>query len=234
MKCIIIEDQAPARRIIQKYVSEIQSLQLINSFASALDGIDFLKTHSVDLIFLDIHLPKLSGIDFIKSLTNPPAVILTTAFTKYAVQGYELDIVDYLVKPFSFERFLQAVNKVELRTANQNILANSKEKVFFIKSGHEYIKVNPNEILFIKSDMDYTEVHLANKKHISPDTLNHWEKILYEYQFVRVHKSYLVHVTLITKVSGNTIYFNDQTFIPIGRAYKDNFLSSYVKHGSKN
>lgn len=233
MKCIIIEDQAPARRVMQKYVDDFGNLELIGSFSSALEGIEFLKTNSVDLIFLDIHLPKLSGIDFIKTLTSRPAIILTTAFTEYAVQGYELDIVDYLVKPFSFERFVKAINKVEARNNTLSPAEDPVSNLFFIKSGYDYIKINRDEILFIQSDLDYTEIHLSDKKLISQDTLSHWEKELRNHHFVRIHKSYLVNAAHITKVSGNTVYFNDTTSLPIGRAYKDSFLSGFVKQSKK-
>lgn len=234
MKCIIIEDQAPARRVIQKFVDDYGNLTLMGSFSSALEGLEFLKTNDVDLIFLDIHLPKLSGIDFIQSLTNPPSIILTTAFTEYAVQGYELNIVDYLVKPFSFERFVKAVNKVESRKKLQGDTTTIEDKVFFIKSGYDYIKVSHKDILYIQSDLDYTEVHLQDKKYISQDTLNHWENQLKHKLFVRVHKSYLINVAQIFKISGNTVYLSGKISIPIGRAYKDRFLTSYVKHTSTN
>jgi len=227
MRCILIEDQAPARRLLQKYIEESGKLKLINSFSSAQDGLEFLRTTDIDLIFLDIHLPSMSGIEFLQSLQSIPEVIITTAFSEYALEGYEFDIVDYLLKPFSFDRFLVAVGKAETRISRKT--KDLTSDLFFIKSGHEYLSVKRSEILFIHSDLDYTEFHLSNRKHITQDTLSHWEKTLRNYLFVRVHKSYLVNVAAITRIAGNIIYFDNEISIPIGRAYKDEFISSYVR-----
>lgn len=225
--CIIIEDQAPAQRVLKKYISDIGSLELKETFSDAIQALDYLKVNAVDLIFLDIHLPKISGIDFLKTLPHPPAVILTTAFSDYAVQSYELNVVDYLLKPFSFERFASAVSKVDVSTEHQ-LIKNSLD--FFIKSGYDYIKTNSDDVLYIQSDMDYTELHLSDeKKLLSNDTLSSWEEKLNSFQFIRVHKSYLVNLSKVLKVSGNQITLENNAAIPIGRAYKDGFLSKYVK-----
>lgn len=232
MKCLIIEDQAPARRVLQKYIAESDKLELVESLSSGKDALDFLRTTSVDLIFLDIHLPTMSGLDFLRALTNPPAIIITTAFSEYALDGYEFDIVDYLLKPFSSDRFNLAIDKAELRISAESNDKSIEGEHFFIKSGHEYLSVNRSEILYIHSDLDYTELHLPDQKHITQETLSHWEKTLRDFLFVRVHKSFLVNVSAIKRISGNTIYFNDDQSIPIGRAYKDQFISSYVKFTS--
>tara|TARA_B100000780_G_C21124017_1_gene455648 strand:+ start:1748 stop:2434 length:687 start_codon:yes stop_codon:yes gene_type:complete len=225
--CIIIEDQAPAQRVLKKYISDIGSLELKETFSDAIQALDYLKVNAIDLIFLDIHLPKISGIDFLKTLPHPPAVILTTAFSDYAVQSYELNVVDYLLKPFSFERFASAVSKVDVSTEHQ-LIKNSLD--FFIKSGYDYIKTNSDDVLYIQSDMDYTELHLSDeKKLLSNDTLSSWEEKLNSFQFIRVHKSYLVNLSKVLKVSGNQITLENNAAIPIGRAYKDGFLSKYVK-----
>ena len=124
ISCIIIEDQAPAQRVLKKYIQDVGTLELKAVFSNAIEALEYLKSHSIDLMFLDIHLPKISGIDFLKTIVNPPAVIFTTAFSDYAVQGYELNVVDYLVKPFSFERFVQAINKVQPKESVQDTSAN--------------------------------------------------------------------------------------------------------------
>ena len=225
--CIIIEDQAPAQRVLKKYISDIGSLELKETFSDAIQALDYLKVNAIDLIFLDIHLPKISGIDFLKTLSHPPAVILTTAFSDYAVQSYELNVVDYLLKPFSFDRFASAVSKVDVSTEHQ-LIKNSLD--FFIKSGYDYIKTNSDDVLYIQSDMDYTELHLSDEnKLLSNDTLSSWEEKLNSFQFIRVHKSYLVNLSKVLKVSGNQITLENNAAIPIGRAYKDGFLSKYVK-----
>ena len=231
MDCIIIEDQAPAQRVLKKYLQDLGTLTLRGTFPDALQALQFLKSEHVDLIFLDIHLPKISGIDFLKTLPNPPTVILTTAFSDYAVQSYELDVVDYLLKPFSFERFVKAVAKAQAPLAAPNPdgtpVADSID--FFIKSGYEYLKINSAEVLHIHSDMDYTEVHLSDKKLITPETLSYWEQKLSPYRYIRVHKSYLVNLAHIQKISGNQIHLSQDHVIPIGRAYKDNFINKFVR-----
>ena len=232
MNCIIIEDQPPAQRILKKYITDVGSLHLQGTFSDALQAMELLKREPVDLIFLDIHLPKLSGIDFLRSLPHAPAVILTTAFPDYALESYELDVVDYLLKPFSFQRFVKAVSKVsppnspEPRPEASEIPASRTE--LFVKSGYEYIKVAVDDILFIKSDADYTELWVSGKKLLSAESLRHWLETLDAKQFVRVHKSYIINAAKIQKVMGNQIYLNDQSVVPIGRAFKDDFSARFL------
>jgi len=222
MNCIIIEDQPPAQRILRKYISDYGSLELLATFTDAVQSIDFLSKHKVDLIFLDIHLPKLSGVDFLKSLSNPPSIIFTTAFSEFALEGYDLNIVDYLLKPFSFTRFLQAVSKVP--TPNDNIVAsdNQEGEHIFIKSGFEFHRVDINDITYISSDHDYTEIHTTQKKYLSSETLKHWETLLESKNFIRTNKSYIINSRYVTSLSSSQIVLNDDTNIPIGRAYKKN------------
>jgi len=171
MTCIIIEDQPPAQRILKKYIQDLGTLELKATFSDAIQALDYLKSEKIDLIFLDIHLPKISGIDFLKTATNPPAVILTTAFPDYALESYNFDVVDYLLKPFSFARFLKAVSKVPIPSdaiSNKEVEKNYlSPQSIFIKSGYEHIKVAIDDIFFIKSDGDYTEIHTSTKKHLS-------------------------------------------------------------------
>lgn len=233
MDCIIIEDQAPARRILEKYIGEIGTLKLKGTFTDALSALEFLRNEKIDLIFLDIHLPKISGIDFLKSLSHPPLIILTTAFQDYAIEGYELDVVDYLLKPFSFQRFVKAVSKAMAGNhANNNSGHTSQEynsnNELFIKSGYEYIKVHIPDIIFIKADSDYTEIYLAERKLLTSESLHYWESFLNEDHFTRVHKSYIVHVEKIQKIVGNQIYLPHDQKIPIGRVYKDSFMEKFI------
>lgn len=222
MNCIVIEDQLPAQRILKKYIQDMGTLTLQAAFTDALEAIQFLTTQDIDVIFLDIHLPKLSGIDFLKTLKNPPQIIFTTAFSEYALEGYDLNVVDYLLKPFSFQRFVQAVQKVKQTNTSENIAQTPAE--LFIKSGYEHIKIKITDILHIKSDTDYTEFVLENKKILSTEPLRYWEQTLKNSAFVRVHKSYLINTSKIEKVSSNQIYLGTATIIPIGRAYKDDFF----------
>ena len=225
MKCIIVEDQPPAQRILKKYIGDIGSLSLVGTFSDPLQAMEFLKTESVDLMFLDIHLPKISGIEFLKSMTISPKVILTTAFAEFALESYELSVVDYLLKPFSFARFVMAVNKVRESIPDKSSQAIPKQETdeIFIKVGYELIKIKMIDIVFIKSDGDYTEIHLDDKRHITPETLKYWNEKLGDKHFIRIHKSYLINKAKIRKIASNQVELMNDTKLPIGRTYKDSF-----------
>lgn len=231
MHCIIIEDQPPAQRILKKYIEDLGTLHLKATFSDAIQAMEFLKSETVDLIFLDIHLPKISGIDFLKTMTNSPQVILTTAFPDYALESYEFNVVDYLLKPFSFQRFVKAVSKVMVKSVaeQQHNMTESPRKEMFIKSGYEHIKIIVDDLLYLKSDTDYTELFLPNKKHLSSEPLRYWEEQLDDHQFVRIHKSYIVNISKIEKIAGNQLYLTDGKVVPIGRAYKEGFIQQFVK-----
>jgi len=232
--CIIVEDQPPAQRVLKKYISDVGNMELKGTFADALQAMEFLKTSDIDLIFLDIHLPKISGIDFLRMLSQKPHVILTTAFPDYALESYEYDVTDYLLKPFSFERFVQAVSKVKLTSSQKSGDAkptetDSRPDIIFIKSGYELIKINVSEIRFIQSDADYTEVFTLEKKYLSQEPLRFWEETLDSRIFVRTHKSYILNISNIEKIIGNQVRLDEHTKIPIGRAYKEGFMQRLLK-----
>lgn len=224
MNCIIIEDQAPAQRVLQKFIQDDGRITLAATFNDALSAQEFLEKTPVDLIFLDIHLPVISGIEFLKKQQTSCAVILTTAFTEYAVQSYEFNVIDYLVKPFSFQRFIAAIDKFySLRNWT------GQDSFIFIKSGHEHLKVAVNEITHIHSDMDYTEVILIDgKKILSSETLANWEEELVDQQFHRIHKSYLINGAQLEKVTKTQVHLKDGSLLPIGRAYKTRFLNAII------
>ncbi|MFY0602695.1 MAG: response regulator transcription factor [Flavobacteriaceae bacterium] len=236
LKCIIIEDQVPAQRILQKYIADFGMLNLKETFTDALLALDFLKSESVDIIFLDVHLPKISGVDFIQILPKKHHIILTTAFSDYALKGYELDVVDYLLKPFSFQRFVKAVSKVGMRLESNNSTVevennlDANHNYMFLKSGYEHIKLIIKDINYIKSESDYTSISTTTKKHLVSVTLAQWNKRLEIKDFCQVHKSYIVNVHSISKVSGNQIIMEDGTKIPIGRGFKDAFMVNYIKN----
>lgn len=234
LQCIIIEDQAPAQRILKRYINNVEGLSLIASFKDAIIASKFIETNTIDLIFLDIHLPKMSGLDFLRSNPKHPKVILTTAFSDYALESYKFNVVDYLLKPISFERFLQAINKINTVDYSNKDALHLKtdtflnEETIFIKSGHEHIQLLVIDIVAIKSDSDYTEIITQQKNYLSKQPLRYWIDKLHNFNFAQVHKSYIVNVKKIEKVAANTIY----TFhyeIPIGRAYKKQFLETHIK-----
>lgn len=214
MNCIIIEDQLPAQRVIKKYLSDLPKFRLVGSFQSAIEALDLLKQEKVDIIFLDINLPKISGINFLKNLSNPPYVIVTSAYSEYALEGYELDVVDYLLKPFSFERFLKAVSKV----------SDSKEKGsrLFIKSDKEFFQVKVEDICFIKGDDDFTRAYTTDRFYLDKRTLKNWMEELPPF-FLRIHKSFIVNSHAITKITAQRVFLSEQE-LPIGRTYKEEVL----------
>lgn len=215
MNCLIIEDQLPAQRIIQKYLSDLPSFQLVASFQNAVEALVFLKENQVDLIFLDINLPKVSGINFLKNLSNPPQVIITSAYSEYALEGFELNVVDYLLKPFSFERFLKAISKVKT-----NLKTNSES--LFIKSDKEFFQLRVEDIRFIKGDDDFTRVYTKEKLYLDKRTMKLWLEEL-PHSFLRIHKSYIVNKDSITRISGQRIFLGDEG-LPIGRTYKEEVM----------
>ncbi|WPP50983.1 LytR/AlgR family response regulator transcription factor [Catalinimonas niigatensis] len=233
MHCIIIEDQPPAQRILKKYIEDMGSLQLKATFTDAVQAMEFLKTEPIDLIFLDIHLPKISGIDLLKTMPQLPPVILTTAYPDYALESYEFNVVDYLLKPFSFQRFVKAISKVPAKDSGKNQSETAKSpspnrSEIFIKSGYEHIRVLVDDIIYIKSDADYSEIFLPGKKHLSSEPLRKWLEVLDSYRFTRVHKSYIVNTSMIARVMGNQLTMTNQEIIPIGRAFKDDFAEKFL------
>lgn len=221
-QCIIIEDQIPAQRILKHYLEDYPNLSLMASFTNALDARDWLQKNQVDLIFLDIHLPRLSGMDFLRNLQNQPVVILTTAFPDYALESYEYRVIDYLLKPIAPERFKQAIQKF----FDLHQVSNSFE--FMVKSGYEYQRVNSAELSFIKSDMDYTELHVADRVILSKESLNHWEDKLENQGFIRAHRSYLVNISHISDLQSSQIRLNNAQIIPLGRAYKEKLRAALL------
>lgn len=235
LTCIIVEDQPPAQRVLQKYIQDIGTLTLLNTFADPLEAQSFLNEEEVDLIFLDVHLPKISGIDFLKIMKRHPKVILTTAFSEYALEGYELEISDYLLKPFSFERFFKAVSKVIREKSGSERVGETVSQPspsqqtdhLFVKSGNEYIQIKFAQLRYIKSDGDYTIAHTEKKKYLIGHPLRYWLQQLPANTFCQVHKSYIVNVQFVEKVSTNQIFI-DELQIPIGRTFKEHFFTKYL------
>lgn len=216
LTCIIVEDEPVARDILRKYISELDFLELIGEFDNGISAISFLREKDVDVLFLDINMPKLSGIDLIKSLSHPPKTILTTAYSEYALDGYELDVVDYLLKPFSFERFLKAVGKFpipEIAPVIDDITVKADGKTY---------RVSVPDMLYAESLGDYITLVTTNNKLTFNQSLKSFLNQLPENEFIRVHKSFIVSLRNIDYVEGNLISISE-TMIPIGKAYKEDF-----------
>lgn len=220
INCIIIEDEPLALERTKSYVQKVSSLNLIGEFNNGVDGLSFMKSNQPALIFLDIEMDDLTGIELLKTLVNPPKVIITTAYENYALKGYELNVSDYLLKPFSFERFLQAVEKTyeDLRTKSID-----DKDYLFVKTEYRMERVSFNNILYIEGMGDYRNVQTPNKKILTLQTFGELEKYLPKNNFCRVHKSYLVSIDQIEFVKRNRIKIGDKR-IPISETYKNGFF----------
>lgn len=222
MKCIIIEDELPAQAILKKYIGKIPDTEIVHAFQTAIQANEFLKNNTVDVIFLDINLPDISGLDFIKTVKIPPKIVITTAYPDYAVSSFELEtIVDYLVKPFSFDRFLKAVSKVENQLAQPKTL---EKEAIYLNIDKTIHKVYITDILYLESDRNYVHFITSAKKLTVIDSLKKWKDNLDSKKFVQIHKSYIVNLENIEKYTGTSVYLENNK-IPIGRTYKNNLLT---------
>jgi len=226
MTCIIIEDEIPAQNILKNYLGKLPSMQLSGTFKAAIEAHQFLKTKSVDVVFLDINLPDISGLDFIKTIKNPPAIIMTTAYPDYAVRSFELDtIVDYLVKPFGFDRFLKAINKAEkFLEKPQSNSEQSKEEILFLNVDKTHHKIVLNDILYVESDRNYVTIITKTQRLSYLDSLKNWIEKLPKQDFIQIHKSFIINSNCVDKITGNIIYVNNVK-LPIGRSFKQELLT---------
>lgn len=224
LNCLIIDDEPLARKGLSEYVKEIDFLQLAGECGSAAEAASMIAGKSVDLLLLDIQMPRLSGIDFLKTLTRPPMAIITTAYSEYALEGYSLDVIDYLVKPIPFDRFLKAVQKAfdfhQLKT--RDVPVNAPE-YFFVKSNGKFERVSFNDILFVESMQNYVLIHLPGQKLIVYMTLAGLEAQLPPVRFMKVHKSFIVSLEQVNSIENNEIIIR-QARIPISRTLKDDVM----------
>lgn len=223
INCLIVDDEPIAREGLREYVTEIDFLHLAGVCRSADEAASLMKNQRIDLLFLDIEMPGLSGIQFLKTMDTLPAVILTTAYTEYAIDGFELDVIDYLLKPVSFPRFSRAVQKAAdflQASAGNTGLANPVSNYFFIKVNSRFEKIFFEEVLYIEALQNYVSVHLADKKMLSYIPISSLEKQLPASQFMRVHKSYLVSLSKIRSMQGNSVFLGNIE-IPVSRKIKD-------------
>jgi len=232
VKCLIVDDEPMARDVIRRYVEKVPTLQLVGECGNAIDAMVFLHNEAADLIFLDIKMPHLSGTDFVKSLRNIPKVIFTTPYKEYALEGFELDVVDYLLKPIRFDRFLRAVNKAfpqkneaPLANFNSEPLVNKKINSGFIylKADRKMIKVMLDDILYIESARDYLKVFTQNSSIITRQTISSIEAMLSDSEFIRIHRSYIVSIKKIDSFTHETVEIGKKE-LSIGKFYLNSFL----------
>lgn len=230
LNCIIIEDQPPAQKVLERYIQQMEVLNHMATFEDAISAEGFMLEHQVDVMFLDINLPLMSGMDFLRSGREYPFVILTTAYSEYALESFQYNVVDYLLKPFSFDRFAQAVGKIEklLSFEHQDYKREKvkEENTVYLKSNYEWLKVDKSDILYIKSDSDYVEIITKQAKHLVSESLKNWNRKLGD-SFCQVHKSYLINLKHIVKIAAGKVYLTGDLSLPIGRAFKKEFLEKY-------
>ncbi|QIP16431.1 response regulator transcription factor [Spirosoma aureum] len=222
IKCIIIEDEPLAVKVLSDYIRQIPFLELRSVFKDAILAIDYLRQNAIDLMFLDIHLPTLKGMDFLKTLTNPPAVIITTAYHQYAVEGFALNVTDYLLKPYEFERFLIAVNKVKAGNPDRYKQAESQEvkDFIFLNVQKKKVRILFSEIVYIESQREYIRIVTTKKEYISKMSTHEIEALLPVTLFKRIHRSFIVSISKIDSYTAEMVDVNGST-IPIGRGYRD-------------
>jgi len=230
LKCLIVDDEPPAHKVLENYIGKLHSLTLAGNCYNAIEALNFLHENTVDILFLDINMPELSGLDMLKTLSNPPIVILTTAYSEYALQSYEFGVTDYLMKPIRFDRFLKAINRVLELKAETPSVATSPEKTtvpketsFFIKVDGVQRKVRFEDILYIESKGNFVRLHLSDMRLMTADTLSNMDKKLSPHGFLRVHKSFIVNLEKLTGLEGNRLLINDLK-IPVGNSYKQGVL----------
>lgn len=230
IRCIITDDEPMARKGLQGYIEKIDFLELIAVCENALELNTVLKQQPADLLFLDIEMPYMTGIDFMKNLSSPPKVIFTTAYDKYAMQGFELEVLDYLLKPISFERFLKAANKAYDHFKANNMAAGAEAvDHLFVKADSKLEKIRFEEILFIEALENYIGIYTSNKKIITHSTLKALQEKLPAQRFIQPHKSYIVSIDKINSIEGNVLHIQ-QYQVPISKYLKDEVLEKIVNN----
>jgi DNA-binding LytR/AlgR family response regulator len=231
MKCIAIDDEPLALNIIKEYAGRIDYIDLVACCTNPLEAIKILNKEDIDLIFLDIQMPNISGLELIKSIGKSPMFVFTTAYSNYALEGYELNAVDYLLKPFAFDRFFKATNKAyelsmlrknKINPVNQQLDLHETEKYLMIKVEYSTVRLNLNEILYIEGLKDYVKIYTGKKPILTKSTMKNMEEKLPSDSFIRVHKSFIVSVAKIDSIENNRILYGDKR-IPIGNQYKLEF-----------
>lgn len=240
LKCIIVDDEPLALDILQDYIAKIPFLSYCGRFVNAIEALNYLNAYETDLLILDIQMEELTGIQLLKILTQKPQVIITTAYASYALEGYELDVTDYLLKPISFERFLMAVNKAwerkQLTSENREtmdpdiMVANPRTDYFFVKTEYRLQKINFNDILFIEGQGDYLKIVLKNENVMTLQNFKKMEEVLPQGRFVRIHRSYIVALDKIENIEKNRVSIAGQ-LISIGDSYREGFYKALESKG---
>ncbi|NJM25535.1 MAG: response regulator transcription factor [Bacteroidia bacterium] len=232
IKAIIVEDEPLAREGLQAYLREIQFIEVVALCEDALQANKVLAETRVDLMFLDVQMPKISGIEFLKSIAHPPMVIMTTAYPNFALQGYELDVIDYLVKPFPFDRLLKAVNKArDLHQLRHRATGDTVqgETYFFVKCDYRYEKIQFSEVLYVEAMENYVVIYTSQQKYVTLLRMKNMEEILPSQEFIRIHKSYIASIKSISAIDGNELIVAGKR-LPLSREKKAEILDRLVRN----
>jgi len=226
IKCIIIEDERLAQDVIKSHLEKSARFQLFGTYRNAPEAREAIEKEMIDLIFLDIQLPGMTGLNFLRSIKNPPLVVFTTSYPEYALESYEFNVIDYLLKPISYERFSKTVDKIvegNLFKGNDSISKSSPREFIFIRSNGKFIRINFSDIVYIEGMKDYLKIHCAAQEIITHQTMGDMEHILPGVQFIRIHKSYIISLARVKTVFGNTVELG-KTLLPIGLNYKERIM----------
>lgn len=234
-KCLIVDDEPIAHKVLENYIQKLDKLEVVHNCYNAIEAINYLYENTVDLIFLDINMPELTGLEMLKTLNDPPSVILTTAYSDYAIEGYEFGVLDYLLKPIRFDRFLKAVNRflqtqvtettpIQNNTSSTSITKPAKELFIFLKVDGVQHKVQVDTIQYIEAFGNFVKINLPDKQLVTASTMNNMLQRLVSFPFVRTHKSFIVNIDVIEKVEGNSIIIAGKR-LPISTTYKQDVLS---------
>lgn len=228
--CLIVDDEPMARDVLRRYIDKLPFISLAGECSNAIDTLVFLQSQPVDLLFLDIRMPELLGTELIQTLSSPPKVIFTTAFKEYALDGFELDAVDYLLKPIRFDRFLKAVNKAfpgrEVQTAmleSNNIDQKNSDNFIYVRVERKLVKIILNDLLYIESDRDYVKIYLVERSYITRQTISSIETMLDEKDFVRIHRSFIISLSKIQSFNNEFVEIGSKE-LPIGKLYRNQFM----------
>jgi DNA-binding LytR/AlgR family response regulator len=225
ISCLIVDDEPLARNLMTEYVRKVSYLNLVKACSSPLEALEILRTTNIDLLFLDVQMPQITGLAFLKSLQRKPHVILTTAYSQYAMEGYELDVADYLLKPITFERFLKAVEKVSTRLTKPPEQPQAQEPAddyIFVKDGTKLVKIRWDEILYVEGLKDYVTIHTPQQKVVSLQRLKVLEDQLPKQRFMRIHNSFIISLAAIKTIQRDKVQIGE-TWIPIGDTYRKAF-----------
>ncbi|MES2732476.1 MAG: LytTR family DNA-binding domain-containing protein [Bacteroidota bacterium] len=222
MNCIIVDDEEMSRNIVKHFVEQTANLSLLQVFSDAIEASNFLQENPVDVLFLDIEMPEMSGIDLLKVLTNKPDVVLITSKTDRAVEAFEYSVTDYLVKPITYPRFLQAVAKVKEKRDSKPTLSEPPSDIY-IRTDSKIVKVNLKDLLYVEALADYVMLHTLSNRYIAHSTMKGIERKLTPKEFIRIHRSYIINMAKIDAIEDLSVLINKK-YIPIGTSYKDSFI----------